>query len=143
MIEALLVLISFLGLIVGITLALIAPEELKDGRKYFVWVKFVLLLLIIGISVFFSMNYYLAIPIIIAAGLFFYKREYMFLPAFAAFVKDANGLFILYSLLFLYGLPVGSLTKEKTFWATAKKLLMRHIAYIAVGIAAIVIKNYI
>ena len=48
-------LISFIGLLIGILLARISPEEMKPGKKYFILLKKIILIAII-VSIFYYSN---------------------------------------------------------------------------------------
>lgn len=107
--------VIFLGIFVGVALALIAPEELKKGRKYFMVLKTVLLLAMIGVMIYFKINLFLAALNVFLLTLFYlYGREYWIL-SFLLSVSAVNdkAFFIQSSLIFIYGLPEGSLFAEK------------------------------
>ena len=74
--------VSF-GLFCGVFLAFIAPEELKEGKRYFVFLRSVLLL-----------------ATIILIGLLFY-------------LKTSQLLILTMALIFIYGFPVGTLLAHK------------------------------
>jgi len=110
--------ISFLGSIIGIALKKLAKEEIKFGKfgpKYFVWMKRILLLIIILTTLSFTENYFLLIPTIIAGFIIaIFLSEYLFLGTALtfAFSKSNEILILIASLIFLYGLPYGSMLKR-------------------------------
>ncbi|MBU1204909.1 MAG: hypothetical protein KKE93_03315 [Nanoarchaeota archaeon] len=113
-------LISFSGLLIGMVLAFTAKEELEPGKKYFLLLqKLTLLLILIFLLNFFNINLYLRITIYI---LFIFLmtiniKSQIIYPALAAvfFLSSKNPeLFITNSILiFLYGFPTGSLFAKK------------------------------
>lgn len=113
-------LISYSGLFIGFILALIAKEELKAGKKYFIQLqKIILLLIFIFLIIFIKLNYTLFLLIfIIIIGLKKYGKKdfnelvYIYIILGIIFYlssKNSNLLAIESSLIFLYGLPTGSL----------------------------------
>ena len=118
MIELLLALIGFLA---GIALSVIAPEELKPGKKYFLFTKKILFYLILFFSIFlfvyFSNYYFVFIPITYFLASFFVKKWvelynygfYVLIMIMVYIHIDNQLLIILPSLIFLYGLPTGTL----------------------------------
>ncbi|MBU4284218.1 MAG: hypothetical protein KJ968_03855 [Nanoarchaeota archaeon] len=113
-------LISFSGLLIGMVLAFTAKEELEPGKKYFLLLqKLTLLLILIFLLNFFNVILYLRITIYI---LFIFLmtiniKSQIIYPALAAvfFLSSKNPeLFITNSILiFLYGFPTGSLFAKK------------------------------
>ena len=120
--EILILIVSFAGLICGYILALIAPEELRAGKEYLRWgrrIIFVLLFFVFNYFLYLS-NYYLIIPFtIIAVVLFsleFVKTKriyelfnYLLFAVFYFLVAEKT---IIAGLIFLYGLPVGTLLRR-------------------------------
>lgn len=120
-------LVSLTGFLFGLSLAFIAPEELKSGEKYFLLFKEALFCFIIVFSSFsfvVSRNYYLCIIILSYLALYFLliRRRSFFLAEifnysfFAALYliflfSPAPYLILLPSLVFLYGLPSGTLVR--------------------------------
>lgn len=118
-------LLSFLGLLGGIILALIAPEELKPGRKYFYLLKRILFLVILII-----VAYFLFSKNNVMAGIIF--TLLMITIFLIALKKDSLWLELIFylliiiiyfqyeyfqtalaSLLFCYGMPLGTILKLK------------------------------
>lgn len=126
--ELLLPLFSLTGLLVGIALSFIAPEELTSGKKYFILLKQSLFVIISGIIIFSflqSRQFYLPLLFTLsAAALFFfdlklkkkkYRRYYSlhyFLFLLPYFLNhNLSFRLILVSLIFLYGFPLGTLLR--------------------------------
>ena len=137
--------ISFSGLLIGMLLAFTAKEELKPGKKYFLLLqKLTLLLILIFLVNFFNVILYLRIIIYILFILLmtFNIKSQVIYPALAAvfFLSSKNPeLFITNSILiFLYGFPTGSLfakkliKKKKSF--VFKKILLTHFWFILIAI---------
>ena len=140
--------ISFSGLLVGMILAFTAKEELEPGKKYFLLLqKLTLLLILIFLLNFFNINLYLRIIIYI---LFIFLmtiniKSQIIYPAlgivFFLSLKDIN-LFITNSILiFFYGFPTGSLFAKKLI-KRKKLIVLKNIflAYFWFILIAIVLK---
>lgn len=119
-------LIALTGILFGLVLTWIAPEELKPGRKYFLLANKVLFWGIVFTVLFFSFktNLILLITIfIIAAALFVIKlkknSQLLEIPTYLIFIApyfiiaEQTFQLILASLLFLYGLLVGTLFRTR------------------------------
>ena len=123
MINFLIPLIIFLGFPIGISLAFISPEEMISGKKYFHLLQNFLLVLIL----FFYFNFYnlnLLISILITVVVFllmFYwnsKNKNLIIYTLLAVIlyfssKDLTLFAIESSLMFIYGIPTGSLLAPK------------------------------
>ncbi len=111
-------LISLLGIFFGIILKKIANEEIKFGKfgaRYFVWMKRIILLFIILIIMYYTEN----IPLVIITAILglilsVFTTEYFFLGTALAFGFLLSGeiFMLLASLVFLYGLPYGSMVRR-------------------------------
>lgn len=101
-------LLSFIGILIGILIARYTKEELKQGKKYFLWIERISLISIFLI-ILFSFKLSLLIIIGLAAG-YFLPIEYL---AFGLILISSENIAIA-SLVFIYGLSCGSLLKEKT-----------------------------
>ena len=138
--------ISFLGLLAGIILIRIAPEEQKPLRKYFAASRWILLLLIFAfVAFYYSKNvFYLLVlfACFVLAVLIEYKirnelkKSMIISTALGAifFLSSSNpNLFIIESsLIFLYGIPTASLIysrKEKNHY----KILLYSISFLLVA----------
>ena len=115
--------ISFLGLIIGIILVKIAPEEQAPLKSYFILIRKISLLMIFIFVLFYYFNDYLNFLILIAYSLFLLLTEYKLNDLFKKTIieytllgivfflssKNANLFTIESSLILLYGLPTASL----------------------------------
>jgi len=128
--EVLIIIISVLGFLLGVILSYIAPEELKPGKKYFIFMKESLFYLTLAYSLFlfiyFQNFYFTLIPIIyFPLHLFFIKKQRKYLQTisnyiffiiiyitFTTLIPENNILIILPVLIFLYGLPAGTLFRK-------------------------------
>ena len=119
--------ISYIGLFVGFILAMIAEEEIKPGKKYLIYLqKIILLLIFIFLVTYINLNYTLAILILAFIIIHIikksYKKEFNEIPytyiilaiIFYLSSKNPNLFVIESSLIFLYGLPAGSLLTKKS-----------------------------
>ena len=120
-------LFSLLGIVIGYVLALIAPEELDNGMKYFRFIKQTIYLSIFALISFhfLSVNFlsYFLVFVFITIILFtilmknhdlrfeFSVYSFFFIPYFL--ITDTNIQMLLVSLIFLYGFPLGSLIKSE------------------------------
>lgn len=101
-------LIALIGILLGYLIAKFTKEELKSGLIYFKLLEIILLLILIIGSLYFSFNIYLFI-IGIIVGVFI-RFEYLYfgiLLVSSLFNKEL--LFLNSSLVFVYGLPCGSI----------------------------------
>jgi hypothetical protein len=101
--------VSYLGLFVGFILAMMAKEEMKDGRRYFVF-----------LLVFIRLNYILVLLILVFIVVYLLKRKnelvyiYMILGVIFYLSSKTLNLFVIESsLIFLYGIPTGSLLTKR------------------------------
>lgn len=116
-------LVSFLGLVVGIILAKVSPEEMKPGKKSFQAMRILTLFLLIAALLYYSgLNLYL-LAIGLALGLFV-RLGYLYLGAAlaGALMMSRESLLIVSSLVFIYGMPYGSLLESQKK-ITLQKLL--------------------
>lgn len=115
--EIFTVLAVFLGLFGGFLLSWIAPEELVPGKRYFLLLQRALLALIFGVFIF-SLNFGLLYKVILAVLLsgavaYFNIDDRIIYPVAGVLVvltiPDKAYLMILASLVFMYGMIVGTL----------------------------------
>jgi len=118
---------SFLGLLIGILLVRIAPEEQKPLQKYFILTKKILLFLIFIFLIFFYFNDYFSLIVLSAYLLFLLFADYkmndllkksivtytFFGILFFLSSKNPNLFTIESSLILLYGMPTASLIYNK------------------------------
>ncbi len=119
-------LISFFGLILGMILVSIAPEEQKPGRKYFIFLQNLFFVLsLVFFLVFLKVNIFLVFLLIILSIFYFSKakiKDYFkksgliyAVLAFTFFLssKDTN-LFLIGALfIILFGMATGSLLLDR------------------------------
>lgn len=124
--------ISYLGLLAGIVLVKIAPEEQKPLRKYFEWLRKLTILLVFLFLVFYYSNspayitallIYLVFIIFAEYRLSSLSRKYIITYTALGIIfylssKNPNLFAIESSLIFLHGMPAASLMfrkKEKNY----------------------------
>ncbi len=139
-------LISFLGLLIGIFLIRIAPEEQLPLKKYFVKLRKLLLLLIFVFLVFYFFNNPLYLSVLIFYFLFIIFIEYkisdllrksmiiyIIMGIFFYLSSNNTNLFAIESsLILLYGIPAASLIyskKEKNI----SKIIFYNIGFIVIS----------
>jgi hypothetical protein len=128
--QIFILLISLLGFLFGIILSLIAPEELKPGKKYFFLLKHTLFLIILVNIIYFFIKQqeYLALIILTIIYLTFIiiqfkpRNNYWEIPNYLIFLVpyfllNQNPTFQLLqtTLIFLYGFPAGTILRFKIF----------------------------
>lgn len=117
--------ISYLGLFAGFILASMAKEELKAGKKYFIFLqKIILLLIFIFLLIYIDLNYIMVLLILFFIAIYTLKRKkefnelpYIYIVLSIIFYLSSKNLdlFVIESsLIFLYGLPTGSLMTKKS-----------------------------
>ncbi len=133
-------LVSFTGILAGAALNFLAKEEIKPGKKYFVLLKKILLILMIVVFInYFELNLLLRILLYLLLIILFSLqdfRSYFIYPAlgvlfyFSSF--DKNLLLIESVLILIYGLPSGTLfaEKEKNVLKAMIKTKIYHISFI-------------
>ena len=134
--------ISFLGFPFGLFLSFVSPEEMNPGKKYFKLLQNLLLVLIL----FFIFNYYslpliasILITITVFLGVFCWQNKYKsiilyLILAVLLYLSSKNPLLFALesSLIFMYGVPAGSLIKyrKKDFL----KIVAKHSIFILLTI---------
>ena len=109
------------GVFCGIFLAFISPEELRPGKKYFVFVRTLLFVSLVAVLVFSFYTFNLLVVFLCLLSLLdiFLNKiseilRFGFLGFFFYFGSQLDSLFLVVcSLIFLYGLPAGSLIAHK------------------------------
>lgn len=112
--------VSYLGLLIGIILISLAPEEQKPGRKYFIFLKMILFLFIIALFLFFyeiNLVFSLALLASVLVLIFYGKLHlensllvYSLFGLIFYFSSKIASLFVFESvLILLYGIPNSSL----------------------------------
>jgi hypothetical protein len=107
--------VSFFGIISGTVLALIAPEELKKGEKYWKILSWIIFIIILASVFYFSKANILwpALICVVLVILKIFKKEYPALAFVLLFSYFENFLFLAGSLIFIYGLPEGTLNAKQ------------------------------
>jgi len=120
--------LAFLGLILGALLAFFVKEELTPGKKYFEWLKKVVLVIIIIMLIWFSFQLTISYLIAFAAGILIawvFKKYYLYfgLALFGSFLLGNDMVYYaLIALIFIVGFPIGTLIASK-FLNEKKKLV--------------------
>lgn len=113
--------ITFSGLLVGIILAYIAPEELKPGEKYHLLLQNFIFSAIIAVYVNHALSSIVfgAVTYVLVMFLLSYRRissraAYLFSGIILAFSTEFKQLMLIESILiFFYGFPTGTLFVKK------------------------------
>ena len=115
-------LISLLGIVAGYAVAHIASEELADGRKYFVLIERTLFVIIFVVVIYYQFAEFITLAIFSFLAIIFFmvsmKRHMWRIANAGLFVmpyllyQEQQFRIVLASLLFLYGLPLGTLLYE-------------------------------
>ncbi len=138
--------VCFLGLFFGVILAFSAKEELKPGKKYFVLMqKIILLIILIALLKMFNVNVYMklfAYAVLILLMEINIKKEIIyFLLGFVFFFssKNTNTFLLVASLIFLYGFPIGSVFASKliknNIFFVFKKIFFSYFWFLLVALA--------
>jgi hypothetical protein len=108
-------LISLSGLFFGILLAKISPEEMLPGKKYLT-AFYLAMLFTIACSLAYMSRLYLILAIGLVIG-FFLPLLYLYLgiALVGSFFSSDNELLLISSLIFMIGLPFGSLFASNKF----------------------------
>ena len=114
--------VSYLGLACGAALAFIAPEELKQGRHYLLWLKRAMFVAVFVAFIYYSpaKNLLLSILLLVLAALFIrYSdgRVFYIILGLLFYLSSSGSRFFLTiaSMIFLFGLPTGTLFADKRF----------------------------
>jgi hypothetical protein len=122
--------IVVLGIFLGVLLGYIAKEELRPGRKYLALMQAAILLLMVVFAVYYRLMQHIPVMLLFILLVWleakkitkepnpgFYYVLYMIF-AFTFFEASKSCTFIVFdSLIFLFGLPAGSLMFMKKKWA--------------------------
>lgn len=147
----LLLIVSYLGLGVGIVISHMAKEEIKPGQKYFIILK----QLIFCIIFFYFLSYlklqiFISLPLVVLVGTvtYFLLEQikhlnsdlffYIFFSIIIFETRTSNVAPILFTLIFMFGVVVSSIKSEKlpeNLFVKLKKSLLNNILYILLGLA--------
>lgn len=134
-------LIAFSGLLFGVILAKIAYEEIRPGLYYFYWVRKIILVLIIlalllnvDMSLLSFAFLFLGVVFGYLAGLF--SRDYLFLGlcSTTSFFFSKEIFFLLNVLVYLFGLPKGTLLRRFKFDELYKNFLVFVIPFLVLAL---------
>ena len=126
--------VAFCGIIAGFIVANMAKEELRPGRKYFSLMQdFLIVLMLFFLLEFYKLNILIIVPILLVVFLllFYFKNSvktanmviYSLLAVIFYLSSKSINLFSLEaSLIFLYGLPTGSLISNEKIKNILKSL---------------------
>lgn len=113
--------ISLLGFPIGLLIAHLTKEELKPGRKYFVWLSdlmlitaSIILIFAIGINIYMSIG--LALILTITITMYHPKPLIGYPLVIIAFILATKNLTLLAttaSIIFIYGLPTAAIKNVK------------------------------
>lgn len=110
--------LSFLGLIIGIFLGKVTEEEIRPGKKYFNYLQILILVAII-ISLLFLANFNLIFLLLLILGFLFenfikYDKLYLYFGLYGliGYLTSENYLVLAAVLIFIYGLTYGTLLYE-------------------------------
>lgn len=137
-------LITYLGIFMGFALAIIAKEEIKPGKKYFIFMqKAILLLIFLFLLIYRKLNYIAASLVLASIMIYLLKTKKKFnkLPyiytilavIFFMSSKIINLFIIESSLIFLYGIPTGTLLTKRSKKETMT-ILLKGIPFILIAI---------
>lgn len=115
--QLLIIIIAFLGLIIGSWLAFLTPEEFNSGKKYFILLKKVILFILVIIFLLPTFNLLYTIIFFIVGVLTakFFRKIYFYLGlalALSFFISIEFSL-LTASLIFIHGLSHGTLQANK------------------------------
>ncbi|MFC1769391.1 hypothetical protein ACFLZX_06545 [Nanoarchaeota archaeon] len=133
-------LVSYLGLVVGIILAVVSPEERAPLRKYFKMFRLLILWTIFLASFLFSFNnfYFIIVLAIFAIYLFvgkFVDKVTFSILGILFYISsyDINSMAVMSSLIFVYGVIVGSYHSARNRGLRNLKILGLNIGYVLIG----------
>ena len=99
------VLLSFIGLLAGILIARYTKEELAQGKRYFLWIKGICLIIISLILIYqFKLSWVILLGLIIG---YFIDVEYLCFGLVLVLTQN----FLVSLMVFIFGLAYGSLLK--------------------------------
>ena len=114
--------VSYLGLACGAALAFIAPEELSHGRYYLLWLKRAMFVAIFVAFIYYSptKNLLFSVLLLVLSALFIrYSDGHVFyiILGLLFYLSSSGSRFFLTiaSMIFLFGLPTGTLFADKRF----------------------------
>lgn len=138
------VVICFFGIYAGFFLGMLAKEELKAGRKYFIVFQKILLIIMVASAIFVVKNIFISLCLIgVLVYLIFAKHRAKDIAVYVIFgvliflSSRYDNLFLMQaSLVFLYSLFTGSLlAADKKKLRVIASIFMRYIWFVAAALA--------
>ena len=112
------VLLSFIGILVGILIARYTKEELAQGKRYFLWIKSICLIIISLILIYqFKLSWVILLGLIIG---YFIDVEYLCFGLVLVLTQN----FLAALIVFIFGLAYGSLLKNDKFKIILTNLIL-------------------
>jgi len=132
MLDIIVFTLAFIGLLAGVIVSSFTKEELKPGRKYFLLLEKALLLAIGFLLIFYSETF----SVLIVFGFFFglLVRKYYLYFGLALPLASETFLVLLGSLVFMFGLPHGTLLAERLKLKQVKKEILISAALFIIGL---------
>jgi hypothetical protein len=137
--------ICSLGLVVGAIVSFMAKEELKSGLAYFLWLKRVLLMVVLGTFIYLYKSSIIYVSVIVVwmvvSYLFLIDNDILTYSLFGIAISESalsQPVFIINSIsLFLYGLPTAAISiakhREEGGRYAAKKLLITGLLFVVIS----------
>ena len=135
-------LIAFLGLLAGIIIAFYTKEELESGKKYFDFMIKIIVFLIIITAIYQFKKNYMILAVFFILGLLaalIIRKNYLYLGMllFASYSFGIGYLSIMACLIFLFGLPFGTLIsfnnlkhKKKIYYISISSFILFYLGLI-------------
>jgi hypothetical protein len=123
---------SYFGIYGGILQSIISPEEMKDGKKYFKVLSYILIILIILIQLLAKDLASSTAALLIVLALYYNQKGIEYISF--GFILGLNNIFFLYSasIILIYGIVFGSLIYKKT---DKRNILEKTGIYFILGLA--------
>jgi len=138
LIEIIALIISYFGVFVGFELSKIAKEEVIAGKKNLASLEWALRLFILimffALTDFGLLSFVLIMVLIVIIESIF-KDNYSWLGLLFGLNPD----FLIGSLIFVYGLPRGSLMLEKSYLSILKKTIV----FVIIGVIVLFVRKYL
>ncbi|MBI4150126.1 hypothetical protein HY488_01850 [Candidatus Woesearchaeota archaeon] len=123
--------VSFLGLLAGIVLGAVSPEEVVSGRRWLLLLKKAVYILLIALLLYYHHTLLQTATVLVIGGagylLLNYRSIYSLLGMSLGILYFSPALLHGASIIFLFGLPMGSLMastrKNATLWRMLKSTM--------------------
>ncbi len=124
--------VCFLGIFVGYSLSKIAPEEMPEARKYFRLLQPIILCCVLGFVLYSYFGLLALLFSLVPLILLKYKINpriiYIFLSLFLALGYYSDMSIVITALIFFFGFPIGSLSKDKSL----KKIFAEYVHFVVI-----------